>query len=124
MSFDYLFPKPGERADLACPVELPGARVSSIVTDRGSMLVFTGEDGTFELRRRARLLADELGERGRGELSGIATEARYDEIPGGATVELMPLRARDVWALRERVEELVVRMQRKRSCLEGLVAQR
>lgn len=139
-SFDYLFPKPGQRSDLACPAALPGVRVASIPTDSGLLLVFTTDSGLFEVRRRARKLAHELdqgsgmlGERVVEEgakaaephrMNGIPTATRYEDIPEGATIEVTAIDPSDRVALREMLDRIVREMQRERDCPEELLALR
>lgn len=118
-SFDYLFPRPGEDGRLACPMGLPGVHVTSIPTDSGSLLAFTSEENLSALRRRARALTDELDGK---QVDGIATAARYSEIPNGATVEVMA-EARDrALALRDALDRIVREMQSERDCPKALIA--
>jgi hypothetical protein len=130
VSFDYLFPGPGERSAAACPAALRGVRVASIPTDNGSMLVFTSNDGLSEVRRRARALAVELdSERADGSgappksrFGGIRTTTRYEEIPEGASVEIIALQASQSLSLRDQLDEIARQMQRERNCPEELLA--
>jgi hypothetical protein len=130
LSFEYLFPGSGERSAPACPAALRGVRVASIPTDGGVMLVFTTDDGLSEVRRRTRALAAELdSERGAAtgaphprRLGGIATATRYEEIPGGATVEIMAIDATQSLTLRDRLERITREMQRDRNCPDELLA--
>jgi hypothetical protein len=132
VSFDYLFPGPGERSEPACPAALRGVRVASIPTDDGLMLVFTSDEGLSEVRRRARALADELdSERAAGggaaphrRFGGIATTTRYEEIPGGASVEVVALEPSQSLSLRDQLERIARDMQRQQNCPEELLALR
>ena len=117
--YRYLFPKDGENGDPACPMGLPGVRVSSIPTDRGVMLVFTAEQNLTALRKRAQLLSRTLSEE---PVFGIAADAEYGEIPSGATVEVMAEAAEQALGLADGVEGSVREMQQKRRCPEGLLA--
>jgi hypothetical protein len=120
-SFDYLFPRPGEDGRAACPMGLGGVHVTSIPTDSGSLLAFTSEENLSALRRRARALTAELdGKR----VDGIATAARYSEIPNGATVEVMAATRERALALRDALERIVREMQAEEECPEGLIAAR
>jgi hypothetical protein len=118
-SFEYLFPKPGEDGQLACPMGLPDVHVTSIPTDSGSLLAFTSEQNLSALRRRARALSEELTG---GELAGVRTTARYDEIPHGATVEVMAEARDQALALQGELEQIVREMQRERQCPRELIA--
>jgi hypothetical protein len=120
-SFDYLFPKPGEDGRVACPMSLPGVHVTAIPTDAGSLLVFTSADGHHAVRRRARALSEELSRR---DLAGVATSARYEEIPEGATVEVMADQRQNALALRDEVDRIAREMQRDRDCPPALIAAR
>lgn len=137
-SFEYLFPKPGERNNLGCPAALPGVRVASIPTDAGVLIVFTTNEGVLEVRRRAKKMADDLDqdrdivspEAPKGaehseypnRFSGIRTTTRFEEIPEGATVEVLAVDPEDSLALRDQLDRIVRDMQRERDCPEELLA--
>lgn len=112
--------------DRACPLQVEGADVLLVPIKGGSAFVFTTALASpLQVRRRAWYFASlydthgstatELQPPGRSP-AGFPTMAQYSEVAAGARVEIRPLSAGYVEALRAHLRRRLRHMQATRRC--------
>lgn len=110
----------------ACPMAVEGADVLLVPVKGGNALVFTTALASpLEVRRRAWYFAGLYDADGsplpglqppEASPAGFPTSAQYSEVAAGARVEIRPLSAQHLPALREHLDRRLAHMRRTGSC--------
>jgi len=109
-----------------CPMQLPGATLTTMPALGGGALVFTTsrESAKDELRRRVLILRDAYVESVRAPATGLDTaahksievEADYVDEPSGARIEVRAVHSNDVDDLRQRLRADAAVMKDSQRC--------
>ena len=105
-----------QQAGSACPLELPGVKLSADETSDGIAMIFTTDQpAVYELRQRVLQMAHSYNQRHPGTSTAPST-ARVVYIDNGARLILSPVNPADLPALRAQAQSSARYMAATNSC--------